>query len=97
MKFYINDTTIGKFVYFNTVSELVNYLGNSVVPRATGTTRSQFIQNLIELGHGYDDIDGVTLTRALAESFNIGVVRENSHVRTDIHAATRFTNDGYGD
>lgn len=97
-KFYVQDKTIGnKFVYFNEVRDLVNYLGNTLVPRATGKSRAEFIQTLIDLGHGYDDSDGVTLTRVLSESFNIGVVRNNSHVRTDIHAATRFSSEGYGD
>lgn len=96
-KFYVKDTTIGQFVYFNSVNELVNYLGNSMVPRATGGTRAQFVQNLIDLGHGYDDNDGVMLTRALSETFDIGIVRENTHVRTDVHEATRFTSSGYGD
>jgi hypothetical protein len=97
-KYYVQDTTIGgKYVYFNDIRDLVNYLGNTLVPRATGGTRAAFIQNIIDLGHGYDDSDGVTMTRVLSETFNIGVVKNNSHVRTDVHAATRFMKEGYGD
>ena len=72
------DTTVGKYVQFNTVAELVNYLGNVLVPRAFNLSRKQYTQNLTDLGHGPDDRDGVTLTRALSEQFNIGVVRNNT-------------------
>ena len=97
IKFYVQDTTIGRFVYFDKLNDLVNYLGNELVPRATGGTRGQFVQNLIDLGHGYDDRDGVMLTRALSEKFNIGVVKNNQHVRTDVHVSTRFLSNEYGD
>ena len=96
-KFYIQDNTVGKYVTFNTVPELVKYLGDQVVPRAFKMSRSQYMQNLMDLGHGPDDRNGVTLTRALAEQFNIGVVRNNAYVRTDIHEATSFLTEGYGD
>lgn len=96
-KFYIQDTTIGKYVTFNTVAELVHYLSAVLVPRAFGLSRKQYTQNLADLGHGPDDNDGVTLTRAVAEQFNIGVIRNGSYVRTDVHTATRFLKEGYGD
>ena len=96
-KFYVQDTTLGKYVQFNTVAELVSYLGNVLVPRAFNLNRRQYTQNLTDLGHGADDRDGVTLTRALSEQFNIGVVRNNSYVRTDVHTATKFLSEGYGD
>ena len=96
-KFYIHDTTIGKFVYFNTVKELVNYLKNYLIPRATNNTSQQFIQHLIDLGHGYDDEDGVMITRAISEKFDIGVVKDNKHLRTDIHSTNKYSKEGYGD
>lgn len=96
-KFYIQDSTVGKYVYFNTVNELVNYL-DKMVPRAHKISRNQYMQNLIDLGHGYDDRAGVTLTRAMQEQFNLGVVtKEGKHVRTDVHTATNFLNKEYGD
>jgi hypothetical protein len=97
IKFYVHDTTIGKFVYFNSVKDLVFYLGNTLVPRAFKKTRAQYIQHLIDLGHGYDDIDGVTLTRAVAEQYNIGILRDGKHVRTDVHAISSFKDENYGD
>jgi hypothetical protein len=95
--FYIQDTTIGKYVHFKTVGELVNYLGNNLVPRAFQLSRKQYTQNLADLGHGPDDAAGVTLTRAVSEQFNIGVVRNGNYVRTDVHTATSFLSEGYGD
>jgi hypothetical protein len=96
-KFYIQDSTVNKYVYFDTVQELVNYLG-SVTERAYNLTRQQYTQNLMDLGYGPDDRDGVTFTRALADQFNIGVVtKEGTHVKTDIHTATNFDQDEYSD
>ena len=97
MKYYVYNSTIQKYVYFNSVPELVTYLSTNLVPRATGLNRQQFAQNFSELGYGEDDREGVTLTRVLSETYDIGIVRNNTHLRTDVHAATRFNNEGYGD
>jgi len=95
-KLYIQDATIGQYVTFNTVQELVLYL-NSMIPRAFNMPRDKYVQNLIDLGYGYDDRDGVTLTRAMAEQFNIGVIKNNTYVRTDVHSISRFQQEEYGD
>ena len=96
-KFYIQDPTLGqqKYVTFNTVPELVNYL-NTMIPRAFKISRAEYMQNLIDLGHGYDDRDGVTLTRAMADQFNIGLVKNGTYVRTDVHTANAFEKEEYG-
>jgi len=96
-KFYVKNTLIGKVVYFNTLNELVNYLSETLLPKATGKTKAEYIQYLAELGHGYDDGSGIVITRALSETFDIGVVKDDTHVRTDVHVADRFTDAGYGD
>lgn len=96
-KFYVQDNTISRYVTFDTVPELVRYLGESVVPKAFKLSRAQYMQNLAELGYGPDDSKGVTLTRALSEQFNIGVVRNGTYIRTDVHEATNFLTEGYGD
>jgi len=93
---YIQDSTIGKYVTFNTVPELVKYIGEQIVPRAFKLTRNQYMQNLIDLGYGYDDRDGVTLTRAVADQFNIGVVKDGNYVRTDVHTAEAFNKEEFG-
>ena len=93
---YIQDSTIGKYVTFNTVPELVKYIGDQIVPRAFKLTRAQYMQNLIDLGHGYDDATGVTLTRAVADQFNIGIIKNGNYVRTDVHTADAFKNEEFG-
>lgn len=96
MTFYIQDSTLGKYVTFQSVPELVKYIGEQIVPRAFKMSRAQYVQNLIDLGYGYDDPQGVTLTRAVAEQFNIGVVKDGAYVRTDIHEAVMFQKDEFG-
>jgi hypothetical protein len=94
-KLYIHDSTIGKYVTFNTVPQLVSYL-NTMIPRAFKMQRNEYVQNLIDLGHGYDDPKGVMVTRAMAEEFDMGVIRENKYIRTDIHELSSFQDEGYG-
>ena len=94
-KFYIQDTTIGKYVTFDTVSQVVNYLEN-MIPRAFKISKESYIQNLLDLGYGYDDRGGVMLTRVMSEQFNIGIVKDNNYVRTDIHTATAFQKEEFG-
>jgi hypothetical protein len=93
--FYIQDSTVGKYVTFSKVTDLVEYL-NQLVPRAFKMTRAQYMQNLIDLGHGYDDPAGVTLTRAMADQFNIGIIKNGNYVRTDIHTAAEFQKEEFG-
>jgi len=94
-KLYIQDSTIGQYVTFNTVPELVAYL-NALIPRAFKISRSEYVQNLIDLGHGYDDEQGVMLTRAMADQFNIGIIRDGNYVRTDVHTAAAFQKEEFG-
>lgn len=96
-KFYIQDSTIGRYVTFDSVPQLVNYF-NILIPRAFKLSRQEYVQNLLDLGYGYDDADGVMLTRAISEEFNIGVVREDgAYVRTDVHNVSSFPQKEYGD
>lgn len=96
-KFYIHDSTINKYVYFDTVPQLVEYLG-TVTKRAYNMTRQQYAQNLAELGYGPDDREGVTFTRALSEQFNIGILTtDGRHAKTDVHTAVNFTSEAYND
>jgi hypothetical protein len=94
-KFYIQDSTIGKYVTFNTVPEVVIYL-EGMIPRAFKMSKEKYIQNLLDLGYGYDDQGGVMLTRVMSEQFNVGVIKDGSYVRTDIHTAAAFQKEEYG-
>jgi hypothetical protein len=95
-KFYINDNTIGRYVYFNSVDELVTYL-EGLVKRATGLTRAQYMQNLIDLGYGYDDSQGVIFTRSIAEQFEMGAInKDGGRIKCDVHEAISFLKEEYG-
>jgi hypothetical protein len=94
-KFYIQDTTVGKYVIFDTVPQVVRYL-EGMIPRAFKISKEAYIQNLLDLGYGYDDRGGVMLTRVMGEQFNIGVVKDNNYVRTDIHTAAAFQKEEFG-
>jgi len=87
MKFYIVDTTQSNtpFVY-GSISELVRHL-EGTVQRRFNLTRSQYMQNLIDLGYGYDDDNGACFTTSLSEYFNIGVIRDGHQLKTNIHEA----------
>ena len=92
-KFYVSDGTV---VYFSTVKELVTHL-ESIVKRKTGKSRAEWMQHLIDLGHGYDDSAGMIFTQSLAEMVNIGVVRDGKLVRCNVHDTDSFKSPEYGD
>jgi hypothetical protein len=94
-KLYIQDSTIGRYVTFETVPQLVSYL-NAMIPRAYKMSREEYVQNLIDLGYGYDDPQGVMLTRAMADQFNIGIIKNSAYVRTDVHTVSSFQQEEYG-
>ena len=94
MKYYSTDTTSpqGTHVY-NTTLDVVRHL-EGTVKRKFNLTRQQYMQNLIDLGYGYDDDNGVTFVSSLSEHFNIGVVHSDGrYMRTNIFEASR--NDKY--
>jgi len=96
MKYYIQDNTIGQAVYFENVADLVTYL-EGLSKKSFNLTRNQFMDTLVSLGHGYDDNDGVVFTRAMSEHFNIGIIKNDKHVLCDVHAASSFNKEEYGD
>ena len=95
MTYYIQDTSTAKYAHFNTVPELVTYL-EGMIQRTHNVTRSKYMQNLVELGYGYDDPTGVTFTRAMADEFNLGVIRDGKYVKTDVHLVNRFAQKEFG-
>ena len=95
MTYYIQDSTVGRYMHFQEVKELVTYL-ESVVQRAHKLTRQQYMQNLIDLGYGYDDPQGATFTRSLGEEFNIGVIQDGKYLKTDIHSIHAFSDPAFG-
>ena len=92
MRYYIIDNTIRKepFIY-NSVNEIVKHLETSV-QRKFRQTRQQYMQNLIDLGHGYDDVQGKVFTQSLSEYFNIGTVRKDGTlIKGNIHEVEQYS------
>lgn len=91
MKFYIVDTTLGKTpVYYDTLNEVVKHL-EGTVQRKFRQTRRNYMQNLVDLGHGVDDPNGRTFVESLARYFDIGVVKQLRHVKCNIHEVTQYS------
>lgn len=101
MKFYIVDTTIKPQTEkrFDTYPEVVNYLG-TMSQRAYKQTRKERMILLEELGGGNDDTNSVNFVRAMAEVFEIGVIRNNAGVlnrmRCDITSIAMFQQEEFG-
>jgi len=47
-------------------------------------------------GHGDDDRGSVTFVRAMAERYNIGIIRDGRKMRCDITSAFSFDKPEYG-
>jgi hypothetical protein len=91
MKYYIKDTTLGKdALFFNNLTEVVKHL-EGTVQRKFRQTRKQYMQNLIDLGHGYDDSDGKNFTEALSKVVEIGLQKPHGLVRCNVHEATNHS------
>jgi hypothetical protein len=89
MKYYINDTTIKKNVYFDDVNDVVKYLETLCVKKFN-QTRKGWMFEMSTLGHGWDDPQGANFTELMTEYFDVGVFRDdNRHVRTNIHELRR--------
>jgi hypothetical protein len=92
MRYYIIDNTVKKepFIY-NSVSEIVKHL-ETTVQRKFRQNRQQYMQNLIDLGHGYDDAQGKVFTQSLGEYFNIGTVRKDGQlIKGNIHEVEQYS------
>ena len=99
MNYYIKDTTINKFVYKNSVNEVVKYL-EGLCQKIHKKTRKNFMDDMANLGHGYDDDQGVYFTELMRENFEVGVRRKDgSHVRSNIleHARNMKYRNEMGD
>ena len=101
MKYYIVDTTIKPQTEkrFDTYPEVVNYLG-TMSQRAYKQTRKERMIMLEEIGHGYDDPEGVTFVRSMAEYFEMGIIRNNAGVlnrmKCDIPSIALYQKEEFG-
>lgn len=90
-KYYIVDTTLNNNpIVFNSINELVKHL-EGTVQRKFRQTRKQYMQNLIDLGFGYDDDAGKVFTQSLSEHFNIGVMNGTSFKKCNVHEVNHYS------
>lgn len=97
MQIYITDTTVQppRDVVVGDYNAAVKYL-EGMSQRAFGQTRKDYMLLLESVGHGDDDATSVNFVRAMAERFNIGVIREGRKMRCDITSAFMFNKPEYG-
>lgn len=90
MKYYIIDKQVShQPAIFNSLNELINTLERVVLYKFK-MTRKQYMQNLIDLGHGVDDPLGRTFTESMSEYVEIGVIKNNACVRCNVHEVTHY-------
>lgn len=90
MKYYIIDKQVSNQpAIFNSLNELVGTL-ERVVQYKFKMTRKQYMQNLIDLGHGVDDALGRTFTESMSEYVEIGVIKNNACVRCNVHEVAHY-------
>lgn len=97
MQYYIIDTTVQptQVIKVPTYGELVIHLEGMVV-RAYGQTRKDRMIMLEEVGHGEDDRQAVNFVRSMADTFNMGLVREGQLMRCDVVNVALYQKEEYG-
>lgn len=93
MKYYVRDGNLSK--QFDTIPQVVRFL-EELVKIKFGKTRAQWMDDLVSLGHGYDDDKGQTFTNTLAEHVEIGVVRGDRLLRATIHDVDNHNRPEFG-
>lgn len=96
--FYVKDKTLNPVQekQFQTYPQLVHYLGE-MCKRVYGQTKLERTQLLESLGHGTDDYNSTLFVRSMQDQYDIGVIRENRHVRCDVTVLVAYQKPEYGD
>lgn len=92
--FYVKDGR--QIKYLSSVPEVVVFL-ELVVKEKTKMNRSEWMQHIVDLGHGSDEKSGKNFVESMQELVEIGVVRGKKLIRCSIYEATAFTDPEYGD
>lgn len=93
-----NDKNQSAVFVFKTVQEVIKQL-ESAVKRKFGKTRKEYMFDMESLGIGYDDGEGRNFVESLSQYFDVGVLRGDKPIRTNIFDAARFLKekDVHGD
>lgn len=99
MSYYIKDKTVGKYVIKESLNELVKYAEDLCV-RYYKQTRESYMNEMVSIGHGYDDPTGSNFIQLMSDEFETGVLNSSGkYVRTNVHEYdrnVRYRNE-YGD
>lgn len=99
MSYYIKDKTIGKFVTKQSLNELVQY-AEELCERYYKRTRKSYMDEMVSIGHGYDDPAGANFIQLMSDEFETGVINSSGkYVKTNVHEYSRnvkYRNE-YGD
>ena len=96
MKYYIVDTTVNKEFQFETFNDTVKHL-EGACQRKFGQSRKTYMDNMVSLGYSPDDQRATQFVRLMTEAFNVGVIRSNGKMRTDITNIERYNKSEFGD
>lgn len=89
MSYYIVDTTINQVIEKNSVQEIVNY-AEQLCEKYYKRSRKSYMDEMISIGHGYDDPQGVNFIQLMSDKFETGVIKSSGKmVRTNIHEHMR--------
>ena len=89
MSYYIIDKTINEVIAKNTVQEIVKY-AEQLCEKYYKRTRKSYMDEMISIGHGYDDPEGHTFIQLMSDNFETGVIKSSGKlVRTNIHEHMR--------
>ena len=94
-KFFVKDRN--QIRYFTNVSDVVLFL-ELVVKEKLKMNRSEWMQHVMDLGHGPDDTAGRSFVDTMQNHVEIGCVQKNGKcVRCNIFEATQFNDPAYRD
>lgn len=89
MSYYIKDTIQNRVVFHDDLNSVIMHL-ERLCQQKFNQTRKTYMNEMVSLGHGYDDPPGAYFTQMMSEVFEIGVSRKDgSLVRSNVHEYTR--------
>tara|TARA_R110000868_G_scaffold9602_13_gene47340 strand:- start:1694 stop:1996 length:303 start_codon:yes stop_codon:yes gene_type:complete len=88
-RYYIKDDLNKQVVFKQTVPEVVSYL-ETICQRIHRQSRKNYMDEMVSLGHGYDDNQGAYFTELMAKTVDIGIVTKDGRLkRCNIHEHAR--------
>jgi len=96
MKYYIKDPNSSNVMKFKTYDETVLFLEKFCTLKFK-KTRAEYMNEAVAIGYSPDDREATQFVRLMSEAVEVGVIRENSLMRTDITSIERYNKPEFGD